>query len=149
MRLVTVIVIFGILLLISIVDFKIHMIPDQLNMLLFLAGIWSSFVFQKITITGRVFGIFVVSIPFFIIAVLSSGGLGGGDIKLMAASGVLLGVTGNVFAACFGLLLGGFCGVFLLLTKRIGYKECFALGPFFVWELRLYFFRENYTVTSP
>ena len=73
-------------------------------MLLFLAGIWSSFVFQKITITGRVFGIFVVSIPFFIIAVLSSGGLGGGDIKLMAAS-----------------------GVFLLLTKRIGYKECFAL----------------------
>ena len=108
MRLVTVIVIFGILLLISIVDFKIHMIPDQLNMLLFLAGIWSSFVFQKITITGRVFGIFVVSIPFFIIAVLSSGGLGGGDIKLMAASGVLLGVTGNVFAACFGLLLGGF-----------------------------------------
>ena len=90
LRLVTVIVIFGILLLISIVDFKIHMIPDQLNMLLFLAGIWSSFVFQKITITGRVFGIFVVSIPFFIIAVLSSGGLGGGDIKLMAASGVLL-----------------------------------------------------------
>ena len=35
--LVTVLVIFGILLLISIVDFKIHMIPDQLNMLLFLA----------------------------------------------------------------------------------------------------------------
>ena len=81
MRLGTVLVIFGILLLISIVDFKIHMIPDQLNMLLFLAGIWSSFIFQKITITGRVFGIFVVSIPFFIIAVLSSGGLGGGDIK--------------------------------------------------------------------
>ena len=137
MRLVTVLVIFGILLLISIVDFKIHMIPDQLNMLLFLAGIWSSFVFQKITITGRVFGIFVVSIPFFIIAVLSSGGLGGGDIKLMAASG-------NVFAACFGLLLGGFCGVFLLLTKRIGYKECFALGPFLCLGIAIVFFQINF-----
>ena len=136
MRLVTVIVIFGILLLISIVDFKIHMIPDQLTMLLFLAGIWSSFVFQKITITGRVFGIFVVSIPFFIIAVLSSGGLGGGDIKLMAASGVLLGVTGNVFAACFGL--------FLLLTKRIGYKECFALGPFLCLGIAIVFFQINF-----
>ena len=134
MRLVTVLVIFGILLLISIVDFKIHMIPDQLNMLLFLAGIWSSFVF----------GIFVVSIPFFIIAVLSSGGLGGGDIKLMAASGVLLGVTGNVFAACFGLLLGGFCGLFLLLTKRIGYKECFALGPFLCLGIAIVFFQINF-----
>ena len=144
MRLVTVIVIFGILLLISIVDFKIHMIPDQLNMLLFLAGIWSSFVFQKITITGRVFGIFVVSIPFFIIAVLSSGGLGGGDIKLMAASGMLVGVTGNVFAACFGLLLGGFCGLFLLLTKRIGYKECFALGPFLCLGIAIVFFQINF-----
>ena len=100
-----------------------------------------NFIFQKITITGRVFGIFVVSIPFFIIAVLSSGGLGGGDIKLMAASGVLLGVTGNVFAACFGLLLGGFCGVFLLLTKRIGYKECFALGPFLCIGIAVVFFR--------
>ena len=136
MRLVTVLVVFGILLLISIVDFKIHMIPDQLNMLLFLAGIWSSFVFQEITITGRVVGIFVVSIPFFIIAVLSSGGLGGGDIKLMAASGVLLGVTGNVFAACFGL--------FLLLTKRIGYKECFALGPFLCLGIAIVFFQINF-----
>ena len=135
MRLVTVLVVFGILLLISIVDFKIHMIPDQLNMLLFLAGIWSSFVFQEITITGRVVGIFVV---------LSSGGLGGGDIKLMAASGVLLGVTGNVFAACFGLLLGGFCGLFLLLTKRIGYKECFALGPFLCLGIAIVFFQINF-----
>ena len=82
-----------------------------------------------------------MSIPFFIIAVLSSGGLGGGDIKLMAASGVLLGVTGNVFAACFGLLLGGFCGLFLLLTKRMGIKSVLRWDLFCVWELRLYFFR--------
>ena len=141
MRLVTVIVIFGILLLISIVDFKIHMIPDQLNMLLFLAGIWSSFVFQKITITGRVFGIFVVSIPFFIIAVLSSGGLGGGDIKLMAASGVLLGIKWNIFAACAGLLLGGLYGFFLLITKRAKRKDCFALGPFLCIGIAVVFFR--------
>ena len=144
MRLVTVIVIFGILLLISIVDFKIHMIPDQLNMLLFLAGIWSSFVFQKITITGRVFGIFVVSIPFFIIAVLSSGGLGGGDIKLMAASGVLLGIKWNIFAACAGLLLGGLYGFFLLITKRAKRKDCFALGPFLCLGIAIVFFQINF-----
>ena len=77
-------------------------------------------------------------------SILCSGGLGGGDVKLMAASGVLLGVTGNVFAACFGLLLGGFCGLFLLLTKRIGYKECFALGPFLCLGIAIVFFQINF-----
>ena len=144
MRLITVLVVFGILLLIAIVDFKIHMIPDQLNVLLFLVGIWSGFIFQKITVTGRVFGVFAVSIPFFLIALLSSGGLGGGDVKLMAASGALLGVTGNVFAACFGLLFGGVYGFFLLITKRVKYKECFALGPFLCMGIAIAFFRINF-----
>ena len=37
-------------------------------------------------------GVFSVSIPMFILAILCSGGLGGGDVKLMAASGALLGI---------------------------------------------------------
>ena len=62
----------------------------------------------------------------------------------MAASGALLGVTGNVFAACFGLLLGGVYGLFLLITKRVKYKECFALGPFLCMGIAIAFFRINF-----
>lgn len=130
MKIITIGAVIGILFLISIIDFKFQVIPNQLNMLLLIIGIWSSFVFQEITFWGRIMGIFCVSLPMIMIAVLCSGGLGGGDIKLMAASGMLLGVKWNIFAACIGMTFGGIYGLILLLTKRAQRKDCFALGPF-------------------
>ena len=141
MRVITMIVIVGILLAISIIDFKIKIIPNQLNVLLLMSGIWSSFVFQEITLLNRFLGIFSVSIPMLILVVLCSGGLGGGDIKLMAASGMLLGTKWNIFAACAGLFLGGLYGFFLLITKRAERKECFALGPFLCIGIAAVFFK--------
>lgn len=130
MRIITMVVIVGILLVISIIDFKIKIIPNQLNVLLLMSGIWSSFVFQEVTFPSRFLGMFSVSIPMLVLAILCSGGLGGGDIKLMAASGMLLGIKWNIFAACVGLFLGGLYGFFLLITKHAGRKDYFALGPF-------------------
>ena len=135
------VVIVGILLVISIIDFKIKIIPNQLNVLLLISGIWSSFVFQEVTFPSRFLGMFSVSIPMLILAVLCSGGLGGGDIKLMAASGMLLGIKWNVFAACTGLFLGGLYGFFLLITRRAERKDCFALGPFLCIGIATVFFK--------
>ena len=81
------IVIVSILLVISIIDFKIKIIPNQLNVLLFISGIWSGFVFQEVTFLSRFLGVFSVSIPMFILAILCSGGLGGGDVKLWRLGG--------------------------------------------------------------
>ena len=136
MRVITMIVIVSILLVISIIDFKIKIIPNQLNVLLFISGIWSGFVFQEVTFLSRFLGVFSVSIPMFMLAILCSGGLGGGDVKLMAASGVLLGIKWNIFAACAGLY-----GFFLLITKRAKRKDCFALGPFLCIGIAVVFFR--------
>ena len=135
MRVITMIVIVSILLVISIIDFKIKIIPNQLNVLLFISGIWSGFVFQEVTFLSRFLGVFSVSIPMFILAILCSGGLGGGDVKLMAA------IKWNLFAACAGLLLGGLYGFFLLITKRAKRKDCFALGPFLCIGIAVVFFR--------
>lgn len=142
MKIITVIVIVSILLLISIIDFKVQMIPNQLNMLLFVVGIWSSFVFQEITFSGRCLGIFSVSVPLLLFTVLCSGGVGGGDIKLMAASGMLLGVKWNIFAACIGLILGGVYGLFLLITRRVKRKDRFALGPFLCIGIAITFWKQ-------
>ena len=75
MRVITMIVIVSILLVISIIDFKIKIIPNQLNVLLFISGIWSGFVFQEVTFLSRFLGVFSVSIPMFILAILCSGGV--------------------------------------------------------------------------
>ena len=58
MRVITMIVIVSILLVISIIDFKIKIIPNQLNVLLFISGIWSGFVLQEVTILNRCLGVF-------------------------------------------------------------------------------------------
>lgn len=128
------IVIVSILLVISIIDFKIKIIPNQLNVLLFISGIWSGFVFQEVTFLSRFLGVFSVSIPMFILAILCSGGLGGGDVKLMAASGVLLGIKWNIFAACAGLLLGGLYGFFSTDYKACEAKGLLCAGTFFVYR---------------
>lgn len=138
-RAFTVIVVIGILLIISVIDFEIQIIPNRLNILLLVSGIWSSFVFQEVTFLSRFLGMFSVSIPMLVLASLCSGGLGGGDIKLMAASGMLLGMKWNIFAACIGLFLGGVYGAFLLITKRAGRKDCFALGPFLCMGIAVMF----------
>lgn len=141
MRIITMFVIVSILLVISIIDFKMKIIPNRLNVLLLISGIWSSLVFQEVTFLSRFLGVFSVSVPMFILSVLCSGGLGGGDIKLMAASGMLLGIKWNIFAACVGLLLGGLYGFFLLITKRAERKDCFALGPFLCIGIATVFFK--------
>ena len=102
------IVIVSILLVISIIDFKIKIIPNQLNVLLFISGIWSGFVFQEVTFLSRFLGVFSVSIPMFILAILCSGGLGGGDViwifstdyKACEAKGLLCAGTFFVYRDC-------------------------------------------------
>lgn len=128
------IVIVSILLVISIIDFKIKIIPNQLNVLLFISGIWSGFVFQEVTFLSRFLGVFSVSIPMFILAILCSGGLGGGDVKLMAASGVLLGIKWNIFAACAGLLLARIIWIFSTDYKACEAKGLLCAGTFFVYR---------------
>ena len=126
MRVITMIVIVSILLVISIIDFKIKIIPNQLNVLLFISGIWSGFVFQEVTFLSRFLGVFSVSIPMFILAILCSGGLGGGDVKLMAASGVLLGIKWNTFRRIIW--------IFSTDYKACEAKGLLCAGTFFVYR---------------
>ena len=73
MRVITMIVIVSILLVISIIDFKIKIIPNQLNVLLFISGIWSGFVLQEVTFLSRFFGVVSVIITMLILSILCSG----------------------------------------------------------------------------
>lgn len=57
-------------------------------------------------------------------------GIGGGDIKLMAAAGFLLGWRLNLAAFFTGLFSGGVYGSFLLLSGKGGRKDSMAFGPF-------------------
>ena len=66
-----------------------------------------------------------------LLAVLTRGGVGGGDVKLIAALGLWLGPARLTTVAFIGLALGGLAALLLLLTKRKKRRETFAYGPYF------------------
>ncbi|NMD99205.1 prepilin peptidase [Selenomonas bovis] len=68
---------------------------------------------------------------FLVLAVVTRGGIGGGDIKLIAALGLWLGTDQLLTVACTGMILGGVAALLLLVTKRRKRGEMFAYGPYF------------------
>lgn len=69
-------------------------------------------------------------VAFFLIAVLSRGGMGGGDVKLAAVMGAFLGWPLIAAAMFISFLLGGVVGITLLLARLRGRKDPVPFGPF-------------------
>ena len=70
-------------------------------------------------------------IIFLLLAILTRGGIGGGDIKLIAALGLWLGIDNLLSVSMAGLVLGGIAAFFLILTGKKKRTDYFAYGPYF------------------
>lgn len=67
---------------------------------------------------------------FYLVAVVSRGGMGGGDIKLTAMMGAFLGLRDLGVAVFIGLLSGSAVGIALMIAGRKGRKDAIPFGPF-------------------
>ena len=67
---------------------------------------------------------------FYAVAVLSRGGMGGGDIKMMAMVGAIMGWKTVLLTTFLGSLLGSVWGLFLMVAKGKGRKTKVPFGPF-------------------
>jgi leader peptidase (prepilin peptidase)/N-methyltransferase len=67
---------------------------------------------------------------FFGMAVLSRGGIGGGDATLAAFIGLITGFPQGLRALSWGVLLAGAFSLGLLLSRRGTLKTAFPYGPF-------------------
>lgn len=111
-------------------DWKTKRIPDKYVLYMFGAGIISIMLFPEILILRRMAGLFAVSVPLLVLAGIAPGSIGGGDIKIMAAGGFLLGATGVWDAFVTGIMSAGVFVLILLIMKKVHYKCEIALGPF-------------------
>jgi len=118
-----------ILLVVALIDAQTMQIPNGLSIALFVCGLLSMVVGPEIGLTSRVIGMLCVSLPLFVLALVIPSSFGGGDIKLMAAAGFLLGWQLVLVAFFIGVILGGAWGIYLLLTRKSGAKGHFAFGP--------------------
>lgn len=124
------IVLAGLLAKISRTDWKRKRIPDKLVVYVLLAGMPGLYIFPEIDLLQRCVGVFAVSTPLLLIAVMVSGAIGGGDVKLMAAGGFLLGIYNIWRAFIMGILIAGIFVSYQLMTGKMNRKTEIALGPF-------------------
>jgi leader peptidase (prepilin peptidase)/N-methyltransferase len=118
-----------ILLTISLIDTDTMQIPDGLNIALAICGVLSALVISDITLLERFIGALICSLPLFLVTFIVPGAFGGGDIKLLAAAGILLGWQSCLVALFIGVIIGGTYGIYLILARMKGRKEHFAFGP--------------------
>jgi prepilin signal peptidase PulO-like enzyme (type II secretory pathway) len=77
----------------------------------------------------------------FVIAIVSKGGMGGGDVKLYAAIGVALGPQLTIMSFVLASFTGAIVGIVLLITGIVKRKQPIAFGPFiFIGTLIAYLF---------
>jgi leader peptidase (prepilin peptidase)/N-methyltransferase len=115
---------FTLLFLASVFDIRKRIIPDIVCLLIALTGLIG---FEPV----KLFGI-LTTLP-LLLAALIWGGMGGGDIKLMAASGIVLGFQRGLAAIVIGLtalLLFYFSYSIVQRLRKRERQKAFPLAPF-------------------
>lgn len=70
-------------------------------------------------------------VAFFLLAVITRGGFGGGDVKLIGAMGLWLGSDLLLTTVMAGSILGGIVALLLLIAKKRGRRDYYPYGPYF------------------
>ena len=117
----------SLLLAVAVVDARAFEIPLECNLGIGLLGAARVYLSHG-NLAEYLVGAFAASGIFLAIFALTGDGIGGGDIKLMAAGGLFLG-SGKILLALFiGSAVGLLCQ--LPLVKLAGKSRYFALGPY-------------------
>ena len=118
----------SILYCLSVIDYRTYEIPFGINVFLFVLGVIRC-VFGKGDRGTLMIGFFAVSLFLLLLSLLTRGAaIGGGDIKLMAATGLLLGWKLIILAFVMGCIAGSV--VHLFRMKVCGAGRMLALGPY-------------------
>jgi len=75
-------------------------------------------------------GLLVGGGVFIVVYLISKKGLGGGDVKFMAAAGLYLGLSKTIPAILYGTILAALAGFTLVALGKITKKDTIPLAPF-------------------
>ena len=119
---------FSALVTLSVIDFRTYEIPFGINLFILALGL------IKLATDYRNFldyliGFISVSGFLYLLFLLTKGrGIGGGDIKLMAVSGLMLGWKCNILALAIGCIVGSI--IHIIRMKVSKQDHVLALGPY-------------------
>jgi len=153
---------FLVLLIITLIDLRLSIIPDEANILLGIFGIFTVFLSQSDF--GLVGGSFLKSyallfgwrnniwlnhflaaifggVFFSLIIFLTRGrGMGMGDLKLAMPLGFLFGWPDIILIVGISFVIGSVCGIWTMIKKKKGLKSPLPFGPFLAASAAIVFF---------
>lgn len=116
------------LLTLSVIDWRTFEIPFGINVFLGILGL-VAVVLDKEEWLSHIIGAVCVSVFLLLLYVLTQGrAIGGGDIKLMAACGLLIGWQRIILAFLLGCILGSI--IHIIRMKVRGEGHILAMGPY-------------------
>jgi len=123
------------LLVVTFIDLDHRIIPDVITLPGIPIFFAASFALPAMTYKAALLGIIAGGGSLFLVAwvyslITKKEGMGGGDIKLLAMMGALLGWQGVVFTIFVSSLVGTLSGLAVMLHSRKGLKLAVPFGPF-------------------
>lgn len=116
--------------LITFTDFEQYVIFDKMLKPFAVIGILAA-IHLNLPLADRMLAAIAGGGIFFIISLVTRGGIGGGDVKLVFVLGLWLGseiLLDVVIKAC---VFGGVAALIMILTKQKDRQSYFAYGPYF------------------
>lgn len=138
----------AILLAVAFIDADTMTIPNGLVLALLIPAVCAPFAFPETGWLSRGIGVVAVSLPLLLLSLVIPGSFGGGDIKLTAVCGFLLGWENMLLAAFLAILPAGAYAIFLLATKRRERRAHMAFGPFLAGGIAVAFLWGNSMISA-
>ena len=128
------------LLSVVVIDYKLQIIPNRLNLTMFEIGLIFAFLhsFTDVAITINILLGMLAGGGIFLLITLLGGlvygkeAMGLGDVKLMGALGLYFGLTNIIIVSLLSFLIGAILSILLLLFKIKKMDEYIPFGPFIV-----------------
>ncbi|MBP2651987.1 MAG: Prepilin peptidase [Firmicutes bacterium] len=118
------------LIVITFIDYDHQLILDKVLVLLAICGLVINLLTGEVGIVDMILSSLGGGGFLLVVALISRGGMGGGDIKFAAALGLWLGWKLLLLTMLGAFMLGGVGGVILLAFKIKGRKDHIPFGPF-------------------
>ncbi len=121
---------FSALLIVSAIDLEIKKIPNAFVGAIFIWALLRQIAVPALSWTDAALGLLAGGGVTLLIALASRGGMGGGDVKLLAVLGFLAGWLDLILIFILAVFIGAAAGIALIFFRKKNGKTALPFGPF-------------------
>ena len=132
---IAVVIFVSILVVTAMIDYKFMIIPNKINFIIMILGIINFLFGNNHSFVEVILGSLIGGGSLYIMGLvagwlLRKEAMGGGDIKLMGACGLSLGINGSIFALLFAFYSAAALILILLVLRKLKKNRYIPFGPF-------------------